>query len=950
MGWLGAMLFLFPVLAVIGSDRDLFDEGERRFAAGNYVLAIDRFERLLQDHPGSEYGTRAQFRIAQSRFYLEEYPAALERLQRTAARARGGALSRAIRLWIGLTEFQLGGYQRADDALTRYLVEEPSPEGRAFLYRGLARQELGRTIAAIEDLVTATGTTEGVERSYAVTVLMEIYSERGSHADTLTLYDRWASSDDEAGSYEEAQVRYAADAAYELDDIERAVTLYRRLVDYSLASAQWAYRRLYAIAQDRQDREEMQTVFRAAERRLASEPERLADFWYSLGADAFDSGRDELAELYLSRVWDVRRQRMISGAAPFLLARSMERQGREGEALRLLLDSLEDTAVESDFGSERRVAAGRLLIADGRFAEAAALLEGRDELETDSAALYIWGFALYRAGERERVEARLERDESQALIRERPALALLRARLFLERGDAIAAVRTYRTYLAERPDDDRARVELVRALVGAAQFASASQEVDRIDSSALDAVMREELVYLRGLADFHEGAFETAVASLRSVTDSRYEPFRSYHLAWSLYRLGEARAARDTIAAVVDNLPPALRFDGTYLYAWTLYQGGDVARAADRLLQLLGDALDAPEEDRVRRLLATVYLEAGNAEDALVQYRILADNALDDRRRGEFLSLLAATLAALGRVNEAILEYDELAGRLPETEAGRLALLEAGEILVGVERYREARERFRTYQSRYPRGEEIDRALYWAGATSYELEEPGRALLWWEPLVNEFPRSSFTPETLFLAAGIYVDRGQRRQALELYDRLTAAYPDSRRAREAERLRRTIRLELDGLSAREAELWVRLQPGPGQGPVQGGELWFELVLELGRIAIREQITLTAQRTRIIDFLLDAARFDGPEAAEATFLLAEYYRRRGETRSAIERYIAAAAVAGAPDELRARSLFELAVLAREEGDSTTAERAIGELRERYGDTIWADRAQRIMESSR
>jgi hypothetical protein len=56
---------------------------------------------------------------------------------------------------------------------------------------------------------------------------------------------------------------------------------------------------------------------------------------------------------------------------------------------------------------------------------------------------------------------------------------------------------------------------------------------------------------------------------------------------------------------------------------------------------------------------------------------------------------------------------------------------------------------------------------------------------------------------LFLTAGIYAARDQRREALELYDRLVAAYPDSFRADDAERLRRTIRLELDGLSAREA---------------------------------------------------------------------------------------------------------------------------------------------------
>lgn len=942
-------LFLFPVLAVTGSDRDLFDEGERRFAAGNYVLAIDRFERLLEDHPGSQFGTRAQFRIAQSRFYLEEYQSALERLQRTAARARGGAVSRTIRLWIGLTEFQLGNYQQADDALTRYLDEEPAPEGRAFLYRGLARAETGRAAAATEDLVVATVSTEGLERSYAAAVLMELYTRQGLHGEALALYDEWVSSGEPAGPYEEALVRHAADAAYERADIERAVTLYRELTDYSPASAQWAYRRLYAIEQDRQDREAMQDVFRAAERRLAGEPERLADFWYALGADAFESGRDELAELYLSRVWDVRRQRAIAGAAPYLLAQSVERQGRGGEALQLLLDSLEDDAVEDDFAPERRVAAGRLLVADRRFDEAAALLEGRAELATDSAALYIWGFALYRAGESRRVGAHLEREESQALIREFPPLALLRARILLERGDAIAAVRAYRSYLAERPEDTRSRVELVRALVRAEQFAAASQEAARIDADRLEAAEREELVFLRGLTTFHEGAFETAADSLVAVTDLRYEPFRSYHLAWSFYRLGRTAEARNTIAVVVDDLPPTLRFDGAYLYAWTLYQGGEVNSSADRLLRLLGEALDPREEGDVRRLLATVYLEAGNADGALVQYRILADNAANDRQRSEFLSLLAATLAALGRIDEAIPEYDALAAQLPETEAGQLALLEAGEILVAVERYREARERFRTYQSRYPEGDEIDRALYWAGATSYELGEPGRALLWWEPLVNDFPRSTFTPETLFLAAGIYVDRGQRRQALELYDRLAAAYPDSRRAEEAERLRRTIRLELDGLSGREAELWVRLQPGRGGGPDPGGEVWFGLVLELGRIAIREQISLTAQRTRIIDYLIDAARFDGAEAAEATLLLAEYYRRRGETRAAIERYVDAAAFAGASDELRAQSLFELAVLAREVGDAMTAERALRELQERYGDTIWADRAQRIMESS-
>jgi TolA-binding protein len=236
--------------------------------------------------------------------------------------------------------------------------------------------------------------------------------------------------------------------------------------------------------------------------------------------------------------------------------------------------------------------------------------------------------------------------------------------------------------------------------------------------------------------------------------------------------------------------------------------------------------------------------------------------------------------------------------------------------------------------------------LYWAGLTSFDLGEAGRSLLWWEPLINEYPRSRFTPEVLFLTAEIYADRGERRRSLELYDRLVAAYPDSPRTVEADRRRRTLRLELDGLSAREAELWVALESATDT-PEPGSAGWFDIVLELGRIAIREQITLTVQRSRIVEYLLRAGDYTGAEAAEASVLLAEYYRRRGETRAAVERYVQAAATPGAPDELRAQSLFELAVLARDRGDTTTARDAVRELSTRYPDSIWSDRAQSVLE---
>jgi TolA-binding protein len=938
---------VLPLIAVGADDRELFDEAERRFAAGNYQLASERFERLLEEYPGSSYRTQAQLRIAQSDFYQEEYDRALQRLQRTAARARSGGLSPSIQLWIGLTAFQLDDFALSEQALTRHLEAASEPQGRAWLYRGLSRAESGRPGEARDDLRRAIQEASGTERAYAAAVLMELAAEAGDHQDVADIYESNPAEElDEP--YGEVRVRLAADAALALDDRERAEDLYQQLTQYSIGSAQWAYRQLYALARDRQDRDRMQRIYREAEQRLAPEPERLADFWFSLGSDALQRDRFELAELYLSRLWDVRRERTIDGTAALHLARAIESQDRPGEALSLLRESLEDSFVNEMAAIERRAMAARLHIRAEEYEAAAAILEEGNVVESTSGTLYSWAFARYRTGQAADVLQRLVANRVQPLLAERPSLMRLRGRLYLEAGNPTEAVRSYRIYLAERPEDAVARLELVRALVAATQFPAVEQEIAWFENRNLPPERDQEIQYLRGIAAFQREDYRTTVDALEDVDDPGYEPVRSYHLAWSRYRLGDTGAARETIAAVVDDLPSGLQAEGRYLYAWALYRDGDLSEARGQLLRILGESLSRANEVRTRQLLATLHIEDGRYDDALSQYRSLAETAPGTQERVRYEQLIASTLASAGRTQEAVARYDEIADQFPSTGAGRMALLEAGELLYGIGSLRQSRERFREYQSRFPSGEELDRALYWAGLTSYELDEEGRSLLWWEPLIDRFPRSSYTPEVLFLTAEIYTERDQRRRALELYDRLVAAYPDSTEAEDAERLRRTIRLELDGLSAREADLWVQLEPGDGAAPDPGSTRWFDLVLELGRIAIREQISLTRERSRIVDKLLEATQFEGADAAEASLLLAEYYRRRGETNAAVDRYVEAAGTDGAPDELRAQSLYELAVLAREAGDSSTARDALQELRARYDGSIWADRAERMMES--
>ena len=133
LGVLAVLMITLTVGAVAAQDRDIFEEAERRFSAGNYTLAIERYEELLENYPESGFRTEAQLRIGQSQYYLGDYEAALQRLGRVAVRARGVAIGAEIQLWIGLSSYQLGEVAAAEDAFTRHISDAREPQGRAWL-------------------------------------------------------------------------------------------------------------------------------------------------------------------------------------------------------------------------------------------------------------------------------------------------------------------------------------------------------------------------------------------------------------------------------------------------------------------------------------------------------------------------------------------------------------------------------------------------------------------------------------------------------------------------------------------------------------------------------------------------------------------------------------------------------------------------------------------------
>lgn len=948
--WIALLALLGGIERVSADARSIYEEAQRRFDSGTYELSIERFRVLRREYPNSEYVLQSTLRIGQSLFYLGEYHAAYEEFARLRVRAqRGGELQQEAVFWSGLTDFQLANYPEAIQAFSVYLENGGPQRSRAFLYRGVAYIEEGSDSEGRADLTEARNDLDGAERGYAVAKLLAALDRLGDDEEIIAIFREETEERSISEAYRESVFRLAADALFRQGKTEESRQVYRDLARFSTESAQWAYQRLYQIAENLGDREEMDRVFRRAEERLASEPERLRAFWLALGSDAIRSERYELAELYLSRLWQLRETEVVPGMAALLLATSLERQGRVSEGIDVLEESLSEDMQSDETEYDRSVLLARLLFQEERFDESVRAISQIEGFENRAPSLYLWSIASFRLERYSEVIRRLETPQGQTVSREIPSIVHIYARSLLEDGRPRDAVGAYRLYLAERPSDVNVRVELIRGLVLSKEFSAALQEIDRIDRADLDTRRENEIEYLTGLSRFHRQEYPGAIESFSRVEDLRYEPLLSYHLAWSLYRTGAVTEASRTIATVLDALPPSLAIDGSYLYGWTLYAQDRAGRAVDVLLPLIGSGPSASQMVEIRRLLAASYLDLGEDDDAIAQYQAILSES-DAASRGEHWNRYAAVLAAVGRDEAAVAEYDEIADRYESTEIGAEALLEAGQILATIGRYADGRERFRRYRNRYPDGPSLDRALYWGGQASLELNEAERALLWWEPLVQEYPRSSYTPRALYESAVIHAQANRRREALELFDRYVAAYPEGGDRAEAERRRQELRLQQSGLSSLEAGLWAELEPANGDPPPVGSDRWFELVLQLGQIAIREQITLSFERGRIVPKLLEATEFEGDASAEAGILLAEYYQRRGETRRAIERYVAAASTDGASDELRAQSLFRLAELADAEGDSQTASHAASELIERYPETIWADQARRLIGDDR
>jgi TolA-binding protein len=961
------MLCLAVALWAQDSDRELFREAERRFESGDYELALDRYQTLIQEYPVSQFIPDAQFRIAVSLYRTTRPEEALEQLGRVARRYRSTRYIAYVPFWQGVINYDLGRYADAIRALREFQagdVDDRQARSQSYYYVALA--ELGRgdeeaAVSGLEQMIELAD--DPTDEGYALALLLSLYAKR-DRAQELLERTRGIDPAQLDEQWRPHVVLYEGEAYFDLGRLDEAIPRYRRSEDAPAELATLAFQRLFQLAQDDLVEEDPADVLRRAEQALAGRTDVLKEFWLRVGIDSYNQGRYDLAELYLRRIWDFRGSEFIPASVPLYLSRLLDQRGDMTAAEEVLTAYLDLYGEQSDEQLRVLIALGNLQLRLGRTQEAVATLAmAYDDYEQGpyfAEAAYQYAFALRRADREEEALGVIDTAFTAGRTGGIQAdLLRLRSRVLKDLGRDADALQALFEYLPLRPQDAQAALEYVNLLFGLERYPRVVDEVPEIVSElrsqgTLTPAIEARVSYVRGLALINEGSYEEGTQAFQRVLDlsptsgspdESLEPFARYYHGWAAYRGGAYGDAASSFSRLLADYPShSQAARAAYLAGWSYFRLAEYAEAAEALARVRSYTTTEQLSIEASFLLGRVLAAQGSLQQAAASFRSLYLDHPDSDYADDAWFEYAEVQVRLGNVDAAVSAFAALLDTYPTSPLAESAAFRRAEVLYERERYAEAQDAFFAYRTTFPEGSRMDAALYWGGIASEQLGETAGALLLWERLISEYRESPFRADAMQSAAAAHNERGAYRQALNLYTELQAAYPEAAEAIRAQRRIDELVLLISGLGEREAELMVTIENVGGAQSDDGRQA----IIELARMAIYEETATSTDAASVVPLLEDVSErstTDPAAAAQALFLRGEYRYRQDELQEAADLYLRAAAVGAADRDLAALSIYRAAVMYSTLGRTTEVEALIERLEENFPGSEWLEEARSL-----
>jgi len=968
--------FLVGMLLVLGfvvygqtSAREIFQQAENRFQNQDYELAIERYDALARQYPLSEYVPDAQYRKAVALFRLGRFQESLDLLQRVETRFRSTQYLDYIPFWKGIVAYHLGEYERATSNLEEYLAGsgQLEEESQARLYLALsyvAQDKTADAVAMLELLVSQASRPE--QEDYAVALLLSLYLKQERYQDALTLYETLNTAEI-TSSWKDNITLYAAEAYRATGDTATARELYGSLKSAAPGVATVAFQRLFQMARTSGSEEQLFDVLRQAEEALAGRTDILKDFWLRVGIEAYKDGKYDLSELYFQRLWDLRSTVPVESTVPVYLSELYQRRGDNARAISLLRSYLEE---QGSGHPEVLFQLGSVYTRAGEWGRAGAtfyeLLSEFPDTQHYGEAVYQYAFSLYKSNDSARALTVISDQLATGKVGAyRQDLLWLSATIHRERGENQEALQALREYIPLNQGNIDARLEYVKLLFAVGQYDAALAEATRLFDDFPDLQEKRPEVYVQaeyvyGLSEISRKNYGKALSYLERVPASAEQlraisskpdlqvigPYVLYYRGWAHYRLGDYRKAIDSFDLLISDAP-ANEFSprAAYLAGWSAFTIQDYASAEQYLNRL--NAMRPPEPLQVEGtfLLGQTLNATGRLQEAGLQFRNVFIDHPSSEYADDAMYEYAGVLLKMDRIDEAVSRYRDLYQQYPRSPLAEEGMYKRGEILLQHNKYEDARNAFFEYRSNFPDGRLFHAALYWGGVASYNLGEASGALLLWEKLINEYRQSPFRADAMQRSADVYENQGEYRKALNVLTEFIAAYPDQARAAGARRKADELVLLIGGLSEREAALWVRIDEN-NRAETDAGR---KAIIDLARMVIYEGSGSSVNESLVVPLLEAVAskqKADPARAAQATFLLAEYRYRLGDTEQAANLFLQAATIHPSDSDLVSHALYRAAEMMSLAGKQAQVEELVNQLEKRFPDSEWTAEAKKLL----
>ncbi|MBV5307924.1 MAG: PEP-CTERM system TPR-repeat protein PrsT [Chromatium okenii] len=466
----------------------------------------------------------------------------------------------------------------------------------------------------------------------------------------------------------------------------------------------------------------------------------------------------------------------------------------------------------------------------------------------------------------------------------------LRAQLLAIQADALQSGNNLagaqeKAALALKVDPEAVAARLVLARLRAAtnQFDAARQLVN-------EALQRQpqNAAALNLLGDIERAAGQWAAADA-AYTKAIADPIvgRQAHLNRAIVRIqaNQLDAAAQDIAQLRQQLKKNPQLD--YVEGLLLYTKKDYAHAIEYLQAALGAAPDflpaltlagatrlalgepalarihlerasaaQPDDQTIRRLLATALLQQGDAKEAERLARSILQRQPNDTAT---MDLLANTLMIQGKRDESISYLRQVKAEMPDSAAANArlgaALLSDGDAQEGLRALQAALNQDPTFQGAAEQlvlgaisSNKLDQAL--EAAKAYQTREPGSA------------------RAQTLLGMVYLQRKELDAATKAFNKALELEPGDLTASGA---LAALALQNKNLDQAKGYLTASLKHHPDSA---------QLLIMLAKIALAQNDAVAAKT------YLDTAQQRNPKALEPQIYLAAYYLQRGEPAQAIE----------------------------------------------------------------